>query len=89
MNSSKENKIMKTKVGTVLEKEVVRQLRQRAAKEGRSMNEIISDALTNYFRVSDKPAEQRREAVKRLCSKPFQLSPRELNEILEEDYFEQ
>lgn len=80
---------MKTKVGTVLDKEVVQQLRERAAKEGRSMNEIIYDALIQYFQTSAKRGDQRRAAVERLCSRPFRLSLQELNEILEEDYFEQ
>ena len=80
---------MKTKVGTVLDKEVVQQLRERAAKEGRSMNEIIYDALTRYFQSSSQMSDERRAAVERLCSRPFQLSIQELNEIIEEDYFDQ
>ena len=80
---------MKTKVGTVLDKEIVQQLRERAAKEGRSMNEIICDALIQYFQTGAKRSDQRRAVVERLCSKPFRLSLQELNEILEEDYFEQ
>ncbi len=80
---------MKTKVGTVLEEEVVQRLREQSAKEGRSMNEIIYDALVHYFQKGQKQREMRRAAVERLCSRPFQLSTQELNEILEEDYFEQ
>lgn len=80
---------MKTKVGTVLDQNIVRKLREQSAKEGRSMSEIIYDALDHYFQSNKKQNDLRREAVERLCTKPFQLSWQELNEILEEDYFEQ
>ena len=80
---------MKTKVGTVLDKEIVQKLREQSAKEGRSMNEIIYDALVHYFQSGQKQNELRKAAVERLCSRPFRLTVEELNEILEEDYFEQ
>ena len=80
---------MKTKIGTVLSREVVQQLREQAAKQGRPMNEIIYDALTLYFQTGQRQADIRRRAVDRLCSRPFRLSLQEINENLEEDYFEQ
>lgn len=80
---------MKTKIGTVLEKEIVQKLKEQALKEGRPMNEIIYDALVQYFQGQKGQENLRQVAVERLCSRPFQLSLQELNEILEEDYFEQ
>lgn len=80
---------MKTKVGTVLDKEIVQRLREQSAIEGRSMNEIIYDALVHYFQSRLKQTDLRKAAVERLCSRPFQLTVEDLNEILEEDYFEQ
>ena len=80
---------MKTKIGTILNEDIVQQLREQAAKQNRSMNEIIHDALTFYFRANQTHKENRHRAVERLCSRPFNLSLNEINDILEEDYFEQ
>ncbi len=80
---------MKIKVGTVLDKEIVQRLKIHAAKEGRTMNEIIYDALTQYFRKQQHKKDSRRAAVDRLCSRPFNLNQQQVDEILEEDYFEQ
>ena len=80
---------MKTKVGTVLDKEIVQRLKIQAAEEERSMNEIIYDALVHYFQKQQLKKDLRREAVDRLCTRPFKLSLQEINEILEEDYFEE
>jgi hypothetical protein len=80
---------MKTKLGTVLEDEVFKELKAKADKEGRAISEIIQDALLRYFHASPKEASVRLAAVDKLCSRPFNLSPQELAEILEEDYYEQ
>lgn len=80
---------MKTKVGTILEDEVVRQLRQFSAKENRSISEVIEEALRKYFAGGLKPRDQRLLAVEKLCSAPFKLSSEELEEIIDEDYYGQ
>ena len=78
---------MKTKVGTVLETEVVNQLRQFSAKENKSISEIIEEALKKYFSGGVRTRDQRLQAVDRLCSAPFSVSRDELDEIMNEDYF--
>ena len=80
---------MKTKVGTILDKAIVQKLKAQAVKESRSMNEIIYDALIHYFQNRQRESAIRRAAVEQLCSRPFRLSLPELNEIIEEDNFEQ
>ncbi len=80
---------MKVKIGTILDEDIVQQLRELAAKERRSMNAIINDALMLFFHSRKKTRERRRMAVERLCSRPFNISSSEVNEILQEDYFEQ
>lgn len=80
---------MKTKLGTVLETDVLEQLKSFAEKEGRAISDVIQDALLRYFHATPKEASVRLAAVERLCSRPFNLSPDELAEIVEEDYFEQ
>ena len=79
---------MKTKLVTMLEENLLLELRARAANEGRSIGNIIQDALLRYFHSSRKEAALRLAAVERLCSRPFNLSPQELGEIVEMDYHE-
>lgn len=80
---------MKTKLGTVLEDDILRDLKAHAVKEGRAISDIIQDALLRYFHAAPKEASIRLAAVDKLCSRPFNLSPHELEEIIEEDYYEQ
>ena len=80
---------MKTKVGTVLDEDILYQLKIRAAKEKRSMSDIIQDALKSYFHNGALEKAERQAAVRRLCSKPFNLSLREIQELMEEDYYDQ
>ena len=81
---------MKTKIGTVLEDDVVQKLRERAHKERKPISEIIQEAIITYMQVgSSRTQELRLAALKRLCSAPFNLSHDEWRDIMEEDYYEQ
>lgn len=80
---------MKTKVGTILEEEVVQQLKERSVKEKRPISEIIQDALLHYLNAGPKKLELRKMALNNLCSRPFDLTRHELDEIMAEDYYEQ
>lgn len=80
---------MKTKVGTVIEEEILRKLKEYSARENRSISDVIEVALSNYFRGELKPRELRLQAVDRLCTKPFNLTFDEMNELIEEDYYGQ
>jgi len=81
---------MKTKIGTILEEEVAQKLKEFSARWGRPISEIIQEAVITYMQVGNsRKQELRLAAVKRLCSKPFNLSRSEWKEIMEEDYYEQ
>jgi len=79
---------MRTKIGTVLEEEIVQMLKERAARDNRSISDVIQDALLHYFQSGTKQRDIRLAAVERLCSRPFSLTTQELQEIIETDYFE-
>jgi hypothetical protein len=53
------------------------------------MNAIVEEALASYFAGKSQDASLRLSAVERLCSRPFDLSHRRLNALLEEDVFYQ
>jgi hypothetical protein len=81
---------MKTKIGTVLEADVVRKLKEFSAKRGQPINEVIQEAVVTYIQGGANRNQQLRlAALKRLCSKPFNLSHDDWKEIMEEDYYEQ
>lgn len=78
----------KEKVGTILDKDLLQKVKERSVKEGRTISDIIQDALIKYNEASSTNSELRRAAVSRFCSKPFNLHISELNELLNEDIFE-
>lgn len=76
---------MKQKIGTVLEDEVVRRAKRRAADEGRPLSDLIQDALESYL-TAKAPEPGKREAALRLfCEQPLRLAPEQFRAVLEED----
>lgn len=80
---------MKKKMGTVIEEGIARKLKEYSARVGRPMGEIIEGALESYFVKPDHDVDLRIAAVRRMCSRPFELSKQDLDEILEQDYYDQ
>ena len=78
----------KEKVGTILDKEIIRKIKERSLKEGRTISDIIHDALIRYNENEFIKTELREAAVAHFCSKPFKVKLNELNKYLSEDYFE-
>jgi hypothetical protein len=79
----------KEKVGTILDKDVVQYLREKSAKEGRAISDVIQEAVLEYEGADAASLETRLAAAQRFCSKPFKLSFKDINEILSEDPYEQ
>jgi len=76
---------MKQKIGTVLEKSLVKRLHLVAAREGKTMSRIIEEALKAYLgrrRIKGNP-----DIVDATWG-TFHLSPEDLKEVLESDLFE-
>ena len=86
---SKYKENTKEKIGTILDKEVVKILREKAAQEGRAISDVIQEAVLRYNAAEADEIRMRVEAVKRFCSRPFNLTRKEIDEILEEDYYDQ
>ncbi len=77
----------KEKIGTVLDRDIILKIKERALKEGRTISEIIEDAVLNYDVVKKPGSFLRKEAVSSFCSKPFELSLADTNELLNEDFY--
>ena len=75
---------MKQKVGTLIEENVLRKAKRRAAGEGRPLSDLIQDALESYLSRTVDPT--RREAAYQLyCERPMKLTSSQLKAVLEED----
>lgn len=79
----------KEKIGTILDKSIVKKIKDRSHREGRSISEIIQDAILKYEELEPTKLELRKAAVSRFCSKPFNLSSDDMEKLLNKDYYEQ
>ena len=74
---------MKRKIGTMLEQDVLRRAKRRAADENRPLSDVIQDALERYL-SGDLAEPARRDAAYQLfCERPMRLSPEQLKAVLE------
>jgi len=76
---------MKQKVGTLLEEDVLRRAKRRAADEGRPLSDLIQDALERYL-SKGMPEPARRDAAYQLfCERPMRIAAEQLKAVLEHD----
>jgi len=76
---------MKRKIGTLIEEEVIKLVKHRAADEGRPLSDLIQDALVSYLSKSVPKPKEREAAYQIFCERPIKLSNDQFREILEED----
>ena len=79
---------MKTKIGTIIEDDLLQKLKERALRDHKAINQILEEAITSYLQNQNQ-VELRLAAVKRFCSRPFNLSAADWEDITSEDFYEQ
>lgn len=79
---------MKRKIGTQLEEEVYHELKRRAAEERLLISEVIQAAVMDYLH---RPKRSSPKAGLRrfLDREPFKLTPEQLRETMEADFYDQ
>lgn len=77
------------KVGTLIDKEILRLLKRKAVDEGRSLSDILQDALVKYLAGGSADQEKREAAYQVYCDRPFKLDAAQFREILEADAWDQ
>ena len=87
MTTTVKTSTKKAKIGTILARDILQLVKERSLKEGRTISDIIEDALMKYNQSDPVKSEIRKKAVERFCSKPFNLNISELNDLLNEDYY--
>lgn len=76
---------MKQKVGTLLEEDLVKEVRRVAAEDGRRISDVISDALIGYL-AERRPDQQRAmRAYRVFCESPMPMEPADLQLIVDDD----
>jgi hypothetical protein len=76
---------MKRKVGTLIDEEVIRHAKRRAAEEGRPLNDVIQDTLVSYLSDKAPDPKKRETAYQAFCGQPMRISKKQFKETLEED----
>jgi len=89
MPGNLKNKGKKLKVGTVLDEQVYQQLKERAVKEGRTISDVIQEAIVAYNAKPVIDIEARKKALRRFSSNPFNFTRQELEELMALDFYDQ
>ena len=76
---------MKRKIGTLIEEEVIKLMKHRAADEGRPLSDLIQDALVSYLSKGVPEPKKRKAAYQMFCERPLSLSKEQFQHVLEED----
>lgn len=76
---------MKQKIGTLIEKDTLRLAKQKAAKEGRSLSDLIQDALDQYLSKGAAARRERKMAFHLFCERPMKIPQEQLRYVLDED----
>jgi metal-responsive CopG/Arc/MetJ family transcriptional regulator len=77
------------KIGTALDEKLFRELKEFSARQGRPLNEIIEEALEKYLRAGSLTREMRIASANKFCSLGFHASVKEIQQLMEEDYYDQ
>ncbi len=78
---------MKKRIIILIEEEVIRQAKRLAAKEGRTLSNVIQDVLVFYLRANSLDYKKRLKAYKLFCGQPMRINKEQFKEILKEESF--
>jgi hypothetical protein len=79
---------MKRKIGTLIEEDIIRLAKLKAAEERRPLSDLIRDALEQYLRKAAATPKERNMAFQLFCERPMKISREQLRYVLEEDMWE-
>jgi len=79
---------MKQKIGTLIEEDIMRLAKRRAADERRPLSDLIQDALVQYLRKDAATPKDRKIAYRLFCEQPMKIPSEQLRYLLEEDMWD-
>ena len=80
---------MKRKIGTELEEEVYDELKRRAADDRQPIGAIIQTAVMDYLRRPKSRTLPKSGLQRFLARAPFKLTPEQIRENMEADFYNQ
>lgn len=76
---------MKQKVGTLLDEELVKEVRRVAAEDGKRMSDVFAEAIVGYLADRRPDQQQATRAYRVFCESPMPITPADLQIILDDD----
>lgn len=76
---------MKRKISTLIEKNIARLAKRRAAEQGRPLGDLIQDALTQFLNEDAATPRERRMAFRLFCQRPMRIRQEQFRYVLDED----
>ncbi len=76
---------MKQKIGMLIEKNTLRLAKQKAAKEGRPLSDLIQDVLEQYLSQGAASPKERKMAFRLFCERPMKVPREQLRYVLDQD----
>ena len=76
---------MKKKVGTLIEEDVIKLAKRRAAEEGRPLSDLIQQAIVAYLGKTVPEPAKREAAYNLFCDQPIRIPKVGFDQILRED----
>jgi hypothetical protein len=68
----------------IINEEIIRHAKRRAAEEQRSLSEVVQGALVSYLRDKVLDPKKREKACQIFCERPIRLSKNQFKHILGE-----
>ena len=79
---------MKRKINAAVEEKFLRLAKLRAFREGRSLSDLIQDALLQYLGKKTAIPEEREMAYRLFCERPMQISLEQLRYVFDEEMWD-
>lgn len=79
----------KVKIGTILDEKVFKKLKERSAREGRTISQLLEEAVKKSEQIEPLEREIRIHAMERFLANRFKISKEDWDAIMEEDYYDQ
>ena len=76
---------MKKKIGTLIEDNLLRQVKHISVEEGKTLSTLFNEALREYLKNKTPNLQNSLEAFQFFCENPLDVRGEDLKEIIDED----
>ena len=76
---------MRRKIGTIVEEDLLREVKRAAAEDGKRMSDVFTESLTLYLAARGPDRRRAMTAFRRFCENPIRIDPADLQDILDDD----